>query len=229
MNSKSLIAEATYFFATNFVPLALASALPVLLLWSIPDAVYSVQENTRWHLALIALYILVVYPISSAATLVVTDQLANDEPLTWSGVMAASLRVWWPMMTMTLIKTVLLTAGMLLLIIPGIWLYVRLVLSEPYVALRGAKPMDAINNSFRTTQGIGWTLFGALGVFSLFAGGFGYLVSLVPAEPALLNYLSWVFSVLEMSLSALFLITAYRALVLVENATAEPVVRGERE
>jgi hypothetical protein len=57
-----------------------------------------------------------------------------------------------------LIMGVIIYAGLLALILPGIWLYVRLGFAPFLVVLEKASPMDAVRGSFMRTAEQQWTL-----------------------------------------------------------------------
>lgn len=70
----------------------------------------------------------------------------------------------------TYILVVLITIpGFLLLLLPGIWLTIKLCMAFPAVVFERANPFKAIGRSWRLTRGNWWRVFGALFVVFLIA------------------------------------------------------------
>lgn len=74
------------------------------------------------------------------------------------------------LITVILLALIIFT-GLLIFIIPGIYLIGRLAFSLALVVDKNQKPIDAIKNSWRETDGFGWLLFWksfVIGIFSVF-------------------------------------------------------------
>lgn len=78
-----------------------------------------------------------------------------------------------PFILMELMMGFAVAAGMLLLIIPGIWVLVRLSLAPYYLVLQGVGALASLKQSWKVSRGYGWDLFFGLVVTSI--------VSIIPS------------------------------------------------
>ena len=88
--------------------------------------------------------------------------------------------------------------GFILLVIPGIYLGVRLSLTVSSIIVKGESPVDAMKDSWETAHGNMWTIFGVLLVYSVlniilgFIPIVGSLISalvIAPQIPVALTYI----------------------------------------
>ncbi|HCH23327.1 MAG TPA: hypothetical protein DE179_03425 [Oceanospirillaceae bacterium] len=78
-----------------------------------------------------------------------------------------------PFILMELMMGFAVAAGMLLLIVPGIWVLVRLSLAPTFMVVQGAGALASLKQSWKYSRGYGWDLFFGLVVTTL--------VSIVPS------------------------------------------------
>ena len=78
-----------------------------------------------------------------------------------------------PFILMELMMGFAVAAGMLMLIVPGIWVLVRLSLAPYYLVLQGAGALASLKQSWKVSRGYGWDLFFGLVVTTL--------VSIIPS------------------------------------------------
>ena len=90
--------------------------------------------------------------------MLIAKRTGHERPSNVS-LLAASLKIWVPFVLLTLLVGVLIGIGLVLLIIPGIWVAIRLSLSEVFLVVGGMKPIDAISASFATTKEYFWIIF----------------------------------------------------------------------
>ncbi len=219
MDSKTVIKESLFFYYRNVVVISVACLVPALLFSYVPEYFLSGKEGFEIEISLSALCLLIAYPLSTAATLLVVRRLSSGEPAQLGHAWTESIRRWLPLAWLTLIKSIAITLGLILLVAPGIWLAVRLSFSEMYVVFENESPGGALKRSYRETEGLGWVIFGAIGTFAAVAWLFGYLVGLLPSEPDILIYIAWALSVVGFSLGSLVDISAYRILEISKSAS----------
>jgi hypothetical protein len=105
--------------------------------------------------------------------------------------------------------------GYLFLIIPGIFLYIRLVLAPVTVMLEATGPFNAIERSWRLTKGNWWRIFWLLALTAITVAIVDAIVALIPnvlahfAGPA-----GWIVSGLGTS-AGLIIVTPFTTIVLV--------------
>jgi len=210
MTSKSVVKEACSFYYNNIIPISLACLMPVALLWYVPQYFISNLEGRTPEVMINVLYLLVAYPLSVAATLLVSRRISQGEPPQLGSAWAESVQRILPLAWLTIMKAFAICLGLLLLVVPGIWLAVRLSLAEMHVVFNGEGAGVAMKKSFRETDGHGWVIFGALGTFVAAAFAYEYLLGLIPSEPIVFLYIVWVASVIGSGIGALISIAAYR-------------------
>lgn len=95
---------------------------------------------------------------------------------------------WVKAVLANLLHEVILIVGFILLIIPGIFLSVRLAFIPFLVVDEGLGPLEALTESFNRTAGYGWTILGA-GVLAFLIVIVGLILLLVGSIPAFM----WVY------------------------------------
>lgn len=58
-----------------------------------------------------------------------------------------------------IVKTLLITLGLLLLVVPGVYLAVRWMFADLLVVEKGLRPLEALKASSALTEGVRWKLF----------------------------------------------------------------------
>ena len=130
-----------------------------------------------------AYQVLVFGPLSYGGYFVFLRAARDDRPEFAD--LFQGFRDYWNVVLVNLLLWTIIGIGFLLLIIPGVILACRLVLT-PYLVLdRKMRALDAIGQSWRQTRGHAWTAFfiGLLAVPIVFAGllllGVGVVVSIM--------------------------------------------------
>lgn len=67
---------------------------------------------------------------------------------------------WISLAFLGIIKGVLIVLGLLLFIVPGVYLAIKWMFAELYVIDKGMRPMEALRASAELTRGCRWRLFG---------------------------------------------------------------------
>lgn len=98
-------------------------------------------------------------------------------PMTIGQVWRATLRRFWGALGLGLLAGMIVGLGTLFLVIPGIFLYIQLVVSPVALTVEGAGPATAIERSWRLVRRNWWRIFG-IEVLTVVVVGFAlYLVS----------------------------------------------------
>lgn len=82
---------------------------------------------------------------------------------------------WISFVFMGMIKTLFIFLGLILFIVPGLYLMVKWMFAEYLVIEKGMKPMEALRASSKMTEGNRWKLFG-FAVLAVLIGLLGVLV-----------------------------------------------------
>jgi hypothetical protein len=165
---------------------ALAIVGPVQLIVSgigLEELTSSYRENSTTAEVLIptAVSFLVNAPLIAAATIAVLQALSNDARPSFrqSGQMA--LDVFPQLFLAVVLMGLAVGTGLLLFIVPGIYIAVRLFFVPQSVVIDGARGPDALRASWNLTKDRWWRVFFAVGIANL-AVIFGGLAILVPAD-----------------------------------------------
>ncbi|HSJ04202.1 MAG: hypothetical protein ACAI34_25160 [Verrucomicrobium sp.] len=98
--------------------------------------------------------------IATGAILALADSVTFGKGLNFGGAFGEGLGAWGRLWWTRLLTGLLLVAGLLALIIPGLYLLVRLSAVEPVAVCERISGGAAIQRSFELTKGKFWSLFG---------------------------------------------------------------------
>jgi hypothetical protein len=70
------------------------------------------------------------------------------------------------LLLMNLLSGIVVGMGAVFLLLPGLYLAVRMSLASPLLVLEGRGPLQALNDSYSLTRKHGWTLLGVLAVMA---------------------------------------------------------------
>ncbi|MFZ3153028.1 hypothetical protein [Pseudomonas sp.] len=161
MNMFSALHDAWYFFSHHLAAIA-RLCLPLivlegLLLQQITNLV-AADSATLWRL----LAGLLFYPLYSAALILFLDARSHGLQPRVRDLLAASLRLWPSFALLAGINTLAIMLGAALLVLPGIWLMVKLAFAEYLLVLRGLNPIKALQESFELSDGYFWPMLGCI-------------------------------------------------------------------
>ena len=100
-----------------------------------------------------------VYPVYAGALILYIASRTKGKSPGNVEVLTAALSIWFPLFVLTAIWTTLFLGGLLLLVLPGIWILVRLAFSQFLIVLTNATPIEAIRQSVGLTRNQFWPLF----------------------------------------------------------------------
>ncbi|MBN2638303.1 MAG: hypothetical protein JXR65_04375 [Bacteroidales bacterium] len=109
---------------------------------------------------------------------------ARNEDLDIKDMFAAFSPNYWNVLVASLLVSVIIVLGFVLLIIPGIYLACKLAFVPYLVMDKGMKFSDAFSASWDMTKGHGWTIFG-MGLMSILIILAGVLLLIVGVFPAI--------------------------------------------
>src|SRR4051794_28936009 len=147
-----------------------------------PKGHVRVADVTDSVVGLIA-QLLVVTPLVTAMTVHVVREAGAGRSATTREALRAGVAIFGPMIAAVLLVALGVTAGLFLLILPGLILAVRLVVVPQVVVLEDRRGGDALGRSLELTRGQGWFAFVVVLVTNLLVAVFTALL-MVPLEYA---------------------------------------------
>lgn len=155
----------------------------------------------------LALGVLVIPPLVTALHVVVVQALARGEEPTVGGALRSASARLLPAVAAVVVYSLAVTAGLLLLIVPGIWLAVRWYFCAQAAVVDGLGPTGALRRSAEVVQTRWWRTFGVLLAFGVVVGALGALGGALAREidDGALFTTAWILvQTLTLSLSAIF-------------------------
>lgn len=177
MNLKLIISDALQFFRHYIVQIA-TLCLPWLLAIAVVEYLVIVtddptQETSPLPLLGLAFHLL-VYPIYTAALILLMARCARRESPNNRELLSSATRAWQPLLILKVIVACILVPaqlfvfqGWILFVIPIIFVLVRLAFSEFCLVLEEIKPLDAIRKSFNITRPYFFQIFFLLVAFGM--------------------------------------------------------------
>lgn len=161
MNALSVLSDAWFFFSRNLSSIA-RLCLPLLLLESICQALLAAQLGENPNPAYAILLGALFYPLYAAPLMLFLHARSYGREASQGQLLAAALQLWPRFALLVGLSTLVILLGLSLLIVPGIWIMVRLAFAELFLVLRQGTPLRALQNSFAMTEGRFWPVFTCL-------------------------------------------------------------------
>jgi uncharacterized membrane protein len=166
----AVIKHAWELYRQNFFPLItlmLVVWIPCDCFSSWMDANVFPPDDFRMSLELHRVLDCLIGIIATSAIFYFLRERTAQRPVTLVAALGAGFKFWGPMFVTRFIVGIAYIFGLILLILPGIYLMIRLSLCELLVAGEGASGFDAVRRSVKLTEGNFWRIFGWLLVGSL--------------------------------------------------------------
>lgn len=152
MNPISILRDTWFFFSRH-----LGTLLPLCLPWIVIETLVQQQINVAagsqnfapWGMAAG----LVFYPIYTASLILFMIDAGEGVERGVRDLWSAALRLWPAFALLSAITSLLIVVGLSLLVLPGIFVMIKLAFSEFLLVQRGQTPIDAMRESFRLTTG----------------------------------------------------------------------------
>lgn len=158
------------FFKRHLVALA-AVVLPVVVPLQVVTSWYEAgnveQGFSLEHIAFMTLVGFVFYALYMPAVIFYIASVVTGEKRSTAELYQLALKWWGPFLILVLLVAMASFAGFLLLIIPGIIIWLKLALAEFDMLLNGSGPVAAMKTSWRMTKGRKGTLFGGFLIITL--------------------------------------------------------------
>lgn len=145
-------ARLLYFFRRHLASI-LQLCLPLVVLEALLTQLLDRQLGEQAAPAFGMLVSLLFYPLYTAALILYLDTRSNGQAIAKRDLFARALQLWPRLALLVVICTLLISAGLLLFIFPGVWIMVNLVFAEYLLVLRGLPVIEAMRTSARMTTG----------------------------------------------------------------------------
>jgi hypothetical protein len=100
-------------------------------------------------------------PLLTVALATVAASCYMGRPITPGRAWRATMRRFWAVLGLGLLRFLLVGLGLFLFLVPGIFLYIRLLVAPVVLVVEGAGPVSALERSWRLTGGQWWRTCGA--------------------------------------------------------------------
>jgi uncharacterized membrane protein len=163
----TLLANIVYIYRHHFV-VVVAAALPVFPSQILSTFAQNNLSSENVALLLIALILqlismVLLFLVPAAVTVIISDICVGNAPnlkRAYKRILAQGR--WWHCLTTYLLVGIAIELGVILLIVPGLWFFMRALFVAQTVVLEDRRNRDAIRRSFALTKGQTWRLTGLL-------------------------------------------------------------------
>lgn len=220
MNPLNILQDSLYFFRNNLLSILLLCLPPVVLEALVKQAVDgSLPANASPAYGL--LVSLFFYPLYSGVLILFLDARSRGEQPGFADLWSRTLRLWPGFAVLSAMSTLLIMFGLSLLVLPGLWVMIKLAFSEYLLVLRQRTPFMAMRESMLMSTGHFMRIMVCLLIIyiplSLIEAGGLYLLP-EPQSPGVSLILSSVASFLQLFMS----VTMFRLFMLIEQDSPRP-------
>ncbi|BAU72463.1 YciC family protein [Metapseudomonas furukawaii] len=161
MNPFELLRASWYFFSRHFGEIALL-CLPVILAEAIAQqGLVNWLGPTQSQGASMVLSML-FYPLYVGALVIFVDDRSHRMRHKPKQIIALTLMRWPAFALLAAISTLLIMVGVWMLVLPGLYVMIKVAFAEYLLVLEGRSPLDAIRDSFALTSGHFWTILATI-------------------------------------------------------------------
>lgn len=165
--SADYLKQSYYFFRSNLSSL-LSIQLPfIICLMLVQRSIVGDMEeasNLQDQLFLLTALDLLFVPIYLGATIFYMQSIVDKQPLSALQAWALGLKNWGRLFFTFLLSALAISVGLMLLVLPGLYIAVRLGLANQICLLERRGPMDALKVSWAGTADLFWTLAKGLAI-----------------------------------------------------------------
>jgi hypothetical protein len=152
MNPLPVIRDAWFFFSRNLATIAVL-CLPLIMLESLAQYVLASNSGPDTSPAYSVVVGLLFYPLYTGSLIIFLAARSNGEQPRLANVWALALSLWPRFAVLAALSTLLIMVGISLMLLPGLYVLVKLAFSEYLLVLRGLSPLAAMRDSFIQTHG----------------------------------------------------------------------------
>ena len=180
---NSVIVDSWYFFKNNIKKLTIF-AFPFFLISIAPDIIGINNPKSIIADAIVIVDIIFIMPFYTGSLLILISHLVKNEDVAINSIVSRVIPLWFPLFLVTLFSSLIILGGFLALIIPGVWLMIRLFLSPLYVIFQGQSATQAIGTAYNDSAPYLSKFFFALLPLVLLVIYLGVIGFNTPKEPS---------------------------------------------
>lgn len=162
LSSKSVVIDSYRFVVSNIKSLVVLF-VPVLLFLSAVETV--TDASGGYYFLISALFDLFFYPLIIAVFIKYVAQRWFQKPVAYREIVNESFMIWWPVFQVWFFTSAAVALGFLLLIVPGIWVAIRLSFSLYYTVIVRLDPNTSLKQSFYITKDAFWVILKSASFF----------------------------------------------------------------
>jgi len=151
---KNLLKVSGFTFAIGIIVILLAQLL-IPVFFNGMDAEKISPETIKPFAQLMNL---LIKPVYTGGLIILIYSLANEQGKSIGHCLLAGIIRWPYMLIANVMTSLLIFVGMMLFILPGIWLFSRLFLVPYLIMLNRQTPFEALLNSYQMTRGYSLTI-----------------------------------------------------------------------
>lgn len=155
INPLKVLLESWYFFCHNLSRIALL-CLPLLMVEGLVRQQVAESAIALAPETMEILVTLLFYPLYSAALILFLDARSHSREVSSIQLLSQALHLWPRFALLTGLSTLLIMLGFSVLMLPGLWVMLRLIFAEYLLTLGGLTPLAAMRESFRLSSGYFW-------------------------------------------------------------------------
>lgn len=146
--------ESYYFTRHQFQPLLL-----IALVYAVPSYFIDVyvlgqgEDIDQNYLGLMVAVSLVLKILQFAAAMLYIDGLSHNRPISIVDAYGGAFQKLFYLMTLNILRAAMVSVGLILLVVPGLFLLYKLIFSELYILLQDENPLTAAKSSYHKTTG----------------------------------------------------------------------------
>jgi hypothetical protein len=159
---SQILSDVFFFYKKNLGAL-LAYIIPVSLVITTLSLFiansFPTQDNLE-HVKVLVMVNFLLNPVYLAGFIFLLSALSNNKSISLLQCLGLGIYKWFVLFLVSILYGVLTGLGLFLFFIPGVWIFLRLILAPFLVVLNGLTPMEAISESFRLTEKEFWNIAG---------------------------------------------------------------------
>lgn len=211
---NTVLMDSWYFFKNHLFSIALI-VFPIVIPLEILTSIY-IYHFTNEDSGILELFLplsisTLLYPIYSVAIVLYIASVVSGDPVSLKGLYAKGLNLWLPYLTITVLISIIVIGGFMLLIIPGIIFILRYSFAEFELVLAGKKPLNAMKSSWKSTSDHLSVLFFGYAIISFCIFTPSAIITSLLDESSIFSYiLTAILNIIYAVLYTFYTIYAYR-------------------